>query len=275
MLGFDSAAQTVRFETVDKITLPKFYDLGAGLKPLVALDVSKSPGDETSYQIRVVIVADITVRRLLDDYPELRYCRKAGEDLIELHNSWFRFFSKENADKEENIENPIPLTRVVSQAQKFEHLLIEELAGESVFRVTQLGMYDTVSLIEQAEMDYPESVRRKLRKEVVTEVRECGKCLAFGVGTAAGFHALRAIELVMLDYWIVVCDPSPKPVRLDNWGACIKALREKADPDKPKPELADVAKVVAILRQLKDDDRSQRTAPCGVPKPRNAPRKGA
>ena len=241
---------------MDKINLQKFYDLGAALKPLVQLNPEKVPGSDPVPRLIVALLAQVAVKNLLSEYSELHYCRAAGEKLQDYVERWYASWREEHAGKQENVHYDITIGAVINQAGKFEHLLLEELQAESVFRVTQTGIYNTLALMERAELDYPQSARAKLRPEVVTEIRECGRCLAFGVATAAGFHALRALELVMLDYWIEVCAPSPKPVRIDNWGQCISQLRDKSDPALPKPPFLDIAKAVALLQQLKDDDRN-------------------
>ena len=43
------------------------------------------------------------------------------------------------------------------------------------------------------------------------DIREAGKCLAFDLGTAAGFHIARAVESVVLQYLNILC-----PQALEN-----------------------------------------------------------
>ena len=42
----------------------------------------------------------------------------------------------------------------------------------------------------------PQETRKNLDDAVIGDIREAGRCLVFDLPTAAGFHVLRAIELV-------------------------------------------------------------------------------
>lgn len=60
---------------------------------------------------------------------------------------------------------------------------------------------------------------------------------------------MRAVELVMHEYYLAVCNPTPKPVgRLSNWGEYIVELKKRSD--------ADVLRVIAMIQQIKDHDRN-------------------
>jgi hypothetical protein len=93
----------------------------------------------------------------------------------------------------------------------------------------------------------PDSIRLKIGQNVIDELRQSGRCLAFDVPTASGFHILRATEIVLHEYYMNVCKPKD-PKRLENWGAYIAELKKSGDPN--------VKETIAILQQIKDNDRN-------------------
>jgi hypothetical protein len=80
----------------------------------------------------------------------------------------------------------------------------------------------------------------------VPDIREAGKCLAYELGTAAGFHALRAMEAVLRRYWEVVTEDKPHPGQR-NIGVYIQKIEKSGVGD---------AKVIAVLKQIKDLHRN-------------------
>ena len=61
----------------------------------------------------------------------------------------------------------------------------------------------------------------------MADVRSAGKCIAFELGTAAGFHLLRALETVVLVYrkHVMPGNPDPNPNNR-NLGQYIKDMEE-------------------------------------------------
>ncbi len=138
---------------------------------------------------------------------------------------------------------------ISQKASELQIILAEELQGLPAYHPQQTGIYDTPRLIERAEHILPDSIRAKLETSVASEVREGGKCLAFGLCTASAFHMMRAVEVVMHQYYVCVCTPSSS-ARLASWGAYIAELRRKLPQAKTDDE------VTAMLQQVKDDHRN-------------------
>jgi len=93
----------------------------------------------------------------------------------------------------------------------------------------------------------PESILKKISNEIVEEIRQSGRCLAFDVATASAFHIMRATESVIHKYYLQVCKPEPEK-KLANWGLYIAKLSQSQDPR--------VKEVVALLQQIKDRHRN-------------------
>jgi hypothetical protein len=119
-----------------------------------------------------------------------------------------------------------------------------ELNRAPIFYVTPKGVFDTRALITDASAVY-EGYRDRLPKAAVADTDQAGRCLAFALPTAAGFHIARATETVILKQMAAFgCDP-PNPSQR-GWGTYIKLLKDK-DADK---------RVLHHLGQIKDLHRN-------------------
>lgn len=235
---------------MEKLNLPIFYELGAELNPLTEMNI----GPETRLD---AIVASFSVERhvrfLLESFSTLCVCRIAGEELlaaIDNVTQWFRDTSKELDEvKKPSTSTDIIFAQVIGKAKKFETVLSAELQTLATYHVTQKGIYSTTDLIDHAENILPLAVLEKIGVEVVEEIRQSGRCLAFDCATASAFHIMRASEAVMHEYYISVCKPKPKPQkRLSSWGAYIAELQKSNDPNVPE--------VIAMIQQIKDRHRN-------------------
>ena len=136
---------------------------------------------------------------------------------------------------------------IIQIAKEFQIILLEDMHTIMAYEASQKGAYNTPDLIENTELILPESARTKLNKNTISEISESGKCLVFDVPTASGFHILRAVEMVMHEYYLVICKPKDSN-KLDNWGAYLSAMKSITKPI--------VEETIAILQQIKDNDRN-------------------
>lgn len=134
---------------------------------------------------------------------------------------------------------------VLGALDKFETILTAELGSADAYFVSKKGGYDTIDLIARARVLFPPDLGDKA-PEAVQDIEEAGRCLAFELGTAAGFHLLRANEAVLLRYWDAVTGGARRP-KNRNLGAYLKALDDVT---------AGPAKIRATLRQIKDLHRN-------------------
>lgn len=134
---------------------------------------------------------------------------------------------------------------VLNALDTFEHVFRAELRASDAYFVSKKGGYDTIDLITKAHVLFPKDLPDKA-PEAVTDIQEAGRCIAFELGTAAGFHILRANEAVLLRYWDAVTNGERRPSNR-NLGNYIKKLEELGAGD---------PKVIATLRQIKDLHRN-------------------
>jgi hypothetical protein len=98
-------------------------------------------------------------------------------------------------------------------------------------------------LTSKAEVNILEDALGVIEDQAKKDFREAGRCLAFEVPTAAGFHAMRATENVLRQYYSLLLG---KPVTRIDWGTCTQELKKaKAN-----------QKVVQVLDQIRDLHRN-------------------
>lgn len=231
---------------MEKINLPFFYQLGSLLKPLTEMEVGKSKRVDIYFASSAV---SSYVRNLLDAYPTLTVCRSSGEELIKATGEVLTWLRSTPSDEWEKENHSISLTcrQLLTKAKEFQTILSADLLKLETYHVSQKGIYDTTALIARTENVLPISMLNRIDQKVVVEIRESGKCLAYDCATAAGFHIMRATELILHKYYIHICNPKSKK-RLANWGAYIEKLKPIED--------TEVKEVVAILQQIKDRHRN-------------------
>jgi len=109
--------------------------------------------------------------------------------------------------------------------QQFEPVLAAECNALDTYVVSQKRGYATSDLIEHSEVMLPLETRSILNESIMWDVKAAGRCLAFDVPTAAGFHVLRAAEAVMALYYTHLTGKQlPKQNR--NWAIYLKKLSE-------------------------------------------------
>ncbi len=233
---------------MEKINLPFFYVLGYKLNLLTQLNADE-------YSKIFIGYSAMDVRRELEtlfvSFPMLSVSRSAGNDLIgsinELGSGPVPDALNEKPGPKETVYR-----NIIKKAKDLEIVLLAELQNVAGYYVTQKGIYDTTGLIERADQTLPPDVVDKLNSKAVEELRQAGKCLAFDIPTASGFHSIRAAEAVLHDYYLAVCKAKSKQP-LDNWGAYISELHKVNTTDGKQ---SDVKEVEALLQQIKDQHRN-------------------
>ena len=108
------------------------------------------------------------------------------------------------------------------QYGKFETLFLAELQAASLYLISPKGGYDTNTLIEHGEAAFGADLGVKV-PDVLGDVRQAMRCIAFELPTAAGFHLHRAHESVLRVYWDNVTGGKKRP-RENNMGVYLREL---------------------------------------------------
>ena len=231
------------------IDLPHFVELGAALEEAAKVD-ARGPLLQAFfgfYRLRSELA-----KLMSGEQTKLTAC---GHDLAELMNALAAFETHHFRDKQGNWTNPSEEARseweiasIIGKINQFRTVLIADLRIATSFTVTKSGIFDVNQLVNCAHRALSEDARKKLTKEVLDEIDASGKCLAFNLPTASGFHAMRAVERVIKVYLAAFLSPE-EIGRLKNWGQYLEALEKRASGEatpKPSPE------AIALIRQIKD-----------------------
>lgn len=132
---------------------------------------------------------------------------------------------------------------IQENASRLAMVLDSDLGHQQAFHVFPKRAYDVSILTNDATQIFSPQVRAALNEEEVFNLREAGRCLAFEVSTAAGFHIFRALDSILQRYVRIAKGSLPKN---RNWGQYIKSL-EESGVDK---------KITAVLFQIKEFHRN-------------------
>jgi hypothetical protein len=231
--------------SMKQINLVKFYRLGLELSGILAVRRDDIPSDA----IMKLIGAPSWLNRFLEetDGVELPHTKEAAIALRDyLDNASLELAGAMQTDNQE------PLAARVGRAARSRGLLDtfnREFEHESrdlnIFSVSNVGTHATSKLLAHAHRNLPEAVYSKLTKQVIEDVDEAGRCLGFDRPTAAGFHILRALEPLILEYHNKVTGVA-LPLRSRSWSAYIKRLK------KDRYAARVDAKIVAMLEHIRD-----------------------
>ncbi len=154
--------------------------------------------------------------------------------------------------------DPHELSMIRGLVEKFEHALAAELNRAPTYFAGRRGIYSTYDLAENAQQILPESLQAVLPTAALKEFGDAGRALAFGLGTAAAVHMLRAVEIVARQYY--ECFNGSQSVKGErNYASTLKKLAALAD-DESKTTRPD-RRVVQTLAQIKDHYRNPLVTP--------------
>lgn len=84
---------------------------------------------------------------------------------------------------------------IATNLTSFEALLAHELSRLPAYIVEdKIGIYNVDDLVNKADEHLSPQARSTLDLQVRGDLKAAGRCLAFGLPTASGFHSMRAIE---------------------------------------------------------------------------------
>lgn len=102
-------------------------------------------------------------------------------------------------------------------------VLAVDLAKFDLYWITPKLGYSTPTLMEDATIIFPESIKAALPAPIKYEIQQAANCLLYEAYSAVGFHVLRAVELVVLNYFTI---PKWKRGDANNWVGYAKVLRK-------------------------------------------------
>jgi hypothetical protein len=121
-----------------------------------------------------------------------------------------------------------PLVEDLSeQLLAFEASLDDELWRLHTYMADAVAAYSFDRLIGTADTVFPEEYRlnKLIPEQALGDFRSAGRCLAFDLPTACGFHSFRAADAMLRKYYAhFVAGTAPKK-KIRDWGSYIRVLR--------------------------------------------------
>ena len=243
---------------VERIDSFAFYEVGKALQPLTAFsgDVPAEPAFWALFR------AQSAINDLLAGKPiPIGFSHgKAEAFSAQLRTIMSEYFETQNQQGERVLKFPdektVPIPawrwwRVTPALGEFETVFAEEMKETATYFVPRRGIYFTPALVDTADESFPRDLLGHIPQKTREDWKSAGRCLAFNLLSASGFHAARAVEGTMEAYYQLF---SGRPgATLKNWNDYIEELRKIAAKNpKPAPE----TKTLAELDQMRTDYRN-------------------
>jgi hypothetical protein len=242
--------QSFEGERMKRAKIYEFYKLG-GLQLLTNLELEEEgelPDSDTSWGF--VYMAYLLTNDFTNN-PENAVLPGAIKVARELRNDCA------NLMREIQAKTPLRIGRITllkATLSKFENLLEYDLSRFPTFSVERTGIFDSDDLVLNAHKHLSDASLKISDPKVIEDFKAAGRCLAFDLFTACGFHAVRALEAVARAYHKQL---TGKDAQEDGTplGGVANDLRDIADdkcgkPPKPRPKDDPLRLVVSNLDRM-------------------------
>jgi hypothetical protein len=238
---------------VERIDLYRLYVIGSEVHPLLAA----SRSDTTVGDLFLPCwSAERAVGELLspDGPVRLDFCRPAAE---KLQREIKALTGKYYKDADGTIAFAYPAKQPIQSyelwglktaLEAFETVFQTEMQRAATYLVPKRGIYDLGELVDRADAAFPDEIKGVIGEQCLIEYRAAGRCFAFGLYTASGYHCCRAAEAVLRQYYSFLTEKADKGT--ESWGDLIATLENTKglrEPDK---------KTLGHIRHLKDHERN-------------------
>ncbi len=184
-----------------RISLPWVIDVVASLDRLDALQAGK-----VDDHFLALLAVQVQIEQLFNGSIYRHFLRASRERAQELYDA-----VKVIVDREGDKDIAEWEVHQIQNARHAFYLVFRsEIALLPVFLVSRKATYDLALLIEQGTELFPRAMLAKA-PETEEDALEVGKCLAFELNTACGFHTFRVVEAVARRYWDTASGGKPRP----------------------------------------------------------------
>ncbi|WP_374592700.1 hypothetical protein [Sphingosinicella sp.] len=231
------------------INLPYFIELGAAFDRAGRVD----PNEQLLDALFLFYSLDKAIREIdIEGHIKLSAASHSIEELrLQISNFQKRNFRDQdgnwtNVDSEKRDEYGV--RSILKKIEEVRAIILAELRVSSAFCVTSSGIFDVGLLINSAHKALGAFAISRLDPDILNEIDDSGKCLAFNLPTASGFHAMRAVERVIKKYLRIFFQEG-EIEKMNNWGHYVGALERRLNSGEGvSPSL----EAVTLLRQIKD-----------------------
>lgn len=210
----------------------RFYELGKKIRSITNFK------NETTYAKAwwSLLHARIALEGLKEDPISMRISVPAMDRLIAAISEIVPLDFSDAADRARDSEGSPTLTlsyhayELNEALKEFEPVLAAECTALDTYVVSQKRGYHTPDLVDRSEIMLDHETRAVLPIGVISDIKAAGRCLAFDIPTAAGFHILRAVEAVMGAYYTHLTG-NQLAKRHRNWGLYLQKLTKLHNAD--------------------------------------------
>lgn len=208
---------------MQRLNVGVLYRIGGAVHPLTELTY-----DPTRHLNAIMfgLIDSWDLLQMIVESPITSICKPAAIKLLKSIDDAYAPLKVPGADLSAG-EVPIDqevFYRLTGAAREFEIVLLAELQQADTYFVSQKGIYSTFDLIERADSIFSRDVQASLPEQARFDFTQAGKCLAFELPTAAGFHTMRAIESVIRAYHAALTS-SDVDEKDRNWNRYIELLK--------------------------------------------------
>jgi hypothetical protein len=201
-----------------RISLAYIFDVSAKLEPLDKLPDTDTPWSALWLDF---FLARSTLETLYTNSLFGPFMRSSVGLADQLNNLIKAELDNKNSNR--TIDRST-ISNVREAYRRFKIVLQADLSILHSYFVTQKGGFDTISLLAFGENLFPPDLGMKV-PEAIFDCREAGKCLAYELPTACGFHVFRATESVLRKYYLQVSG-SKVPPKVRNIGVYLNAMNQ-------------------------------------------------
>jgi hypothetical protein len=184
---------------MQRINVQYFYRLATILRPLEKISAGQAVEDvfaelfSAESELNLFLWNDIMP-------PDTSF--PTGYDLLEA----IKELTKEVGNNHKI--TPLEANKITNGLSRFEIVLQADYARRDMFAVSKKGIFSTTDLVERAETMFSKAIQDRI-PSAKADMHAAGRCIAFELATAAGFHIFRAIEAVGREYVTAVRGSAP------------------------------------------------------------------
>jgi hypothetical protein len=244
---------------LERINPFSFYDFGKEINAVLSLSGETVPTRDAFWPLWR---ARNVIQKLIagDPIPIGISATKAKEILDRINYIMDDRFQTKNEKGEPQLrfpeDNDPPIAAwainwIRTTISEFETVFAEEMRETATYFVPRRGIYYTPALVDSAEQTFPKDLLPFIPDKAKADWKAAGRCLAFNLLSASGFHVARAVEACLESYYGLF---SGKPGdTLRSWYDYIKALKGIAE---KKPTPCPLEKTLVELDQMREDYRN-------------------
>jgi hypothetical protein len=261
VVSFPNCVEAIRGRpSMERIDLYSFYQIANGIHPLAELSERELPAAALFFPL-VNARGSLTILLGPDAPVKIELSRQAAHDLLNsMSIIEAKYFRDQNGDfsfpDAATIAGQWEVHGLKENLKTFEAVFRAEMQNSATYRVPKRGIYNIGDLVDRAAEAFSDTLRPHIGKVALDEYQQAGRCYAFGLYTASGYHSCRAAEGVLRAYYRMFTGKSDSGD--ETWGQLLNALTGENSGKKdakPKEALAPV-KTLDQIRHLKDFNRN-------------------